>query len=93
MALRKYKTTEEAELDLICVKPDSAYFKRIAKLLHTGAGSSFRKFPGGLIKYKTMQEADEEAERWLLEAAVEMRRVRRQRNHARAAESARDIQT
>ena len=75
MPIKRFRTLEEAELDLICPKPDAAYFRRLARLLASRPMVAARGIPRGLLKYRTMEEADRDAEKWLLQGAMETRKV------------------
>jgi hypothetical protein len=77
MPIKRFRTLEEAELDLICPKPDAAYFRRLARLLASRPIFTARGIPRGILKYRTMEEADRDAEKWLLQGAMEARKVLR----------------
>lgn len=77
MPIKRFRTLEEAELDLLCPKPDAAYFRRLARLLASRPAFAARGIPRGMLKYRTLEEADRDAEKWLLEAALEARKVLR----------------
>jgi len=77
MPLQKFKTPEEAEKALICRKPDAAYFERLARLYQLSDELSPRKYPRGIFKYRSIEEANDEAHRWEMENALRLRKERR----------------
>ncbi len=73
MPIKRYRTLDEAEIDLICPKPDAQYFLRLARLLNRRAEGSPGRRHRGIFRYRTLEEAEQEAEEWLLEAAMQKR--------------------
>ena len=67
MPLIKYKTFEEADSDLWCFNPDSDYYKRIEKLFKLACSLHNVKYPKGVYKYKTFEEAQEMLDNWRME--------------------------
>jgi len=66
MPIKKFKTFEEAEMDLWCFEPDEAYFERIRKMFEVATKLHNKKYKPGLYKYKTFKEAQDELMRWHL---------------------------
>ncbi|MCX7737609.1 MAG: hypothetical protein N2319_12985 [Candidatus Kapabacteria bacterium] len=69
MPVKKFKTFEEAEKDLWCLKPDEEYYRRINKLFLLAKELYKSDYPKGVHKYKTFEEAQEDLKRWCLENA------------------------
>ncbi len=79
MPIKKFRSVEEmdgARRDLWCDKPDEACFRRIARLWKRSAQINPRKFPKGVIKYRTLEEAQADRERWQKE---HIRRIQSER--------------
>ncbi len=79
MPVEKFRSVEEMDAargDLWCDQPDAACFRRIARLWERSARISPRQFPKGVIKYRTLEEAQADRERWQTE---HVRRVRQER--------------
>lgn len=80
MPVKKFRSVEEmdaAQSDLWCDRPDASCFRRIARLWERSAKISPRRFPKGVIKYRTLEEAQADRERW---QAEHIRRVSRERS-------------
>jgi hypothetical protein len=75
--LQKFHSHEEAEQALICPNPDSAYFERLIGLYELWDSLAPRTFPRGVFKYRAIEEADEESQRWLVQNALQTRKQRR----------------
>ncbi|HDL17519.1 MAG TPA: hypothetical protein ENH29_00525 [Bacteroidetes bacterium] len=58
MPVYKYKTFEEAEKALWHFHPDNAYYKKIAELWDFADRLSPIKYPPGIYKFKTIEEAN-----------------------------------
>lgn len=78
MPFKKFRSIEEMDeatrRELWCDQPDAACFRRIARLWERSARLSPRKFPKGVVKYRSLDEAQADRERWTTE------NVRRLRN-------------
>lgn len=73
MPVKKFKTFEEAERDLWCFKPDKNYYKRIEKLFKNAKALYKIKYPKGVHKYKTIEEADKQLLEWKLDYIRKMK--------------------
>ena len=68
MPFKKFRSVEEmddARRDLWCDQPDQTCFKRIAELWERSARLCPRKFPKGVVKYRTIEAAQADRERWI----------------------------
>lgn len=84
MPIKKYRSVEERDADqgdLWC-EPGEACFRRIARLWKRSAQISPRTFPKGIIKYRSLEEAQADRERWSLE---HVRRIQAERKAAGAS--------
>ncbi len=84
MPFKKFRSVEEmdnARRDLWCDQPDQACFKRIAHLWERSSRLSPRKFPKGVVKYRTIEEAQADRQRWIDE---NINRLREERSRLRA---------
>lgn len=70
MAIEKFKTFEEAEQALWCFKPDAEYFKRVRELWKLANRLCPPRFPQGVFKYKTIEDANKQKEEWILANAL-----------------------
>lgn len=77
MSIEKFASPEEAQQALMNRKPDSAYFERLLGLYDLWDSLLPRTYPRGVFKYRTIEEADEQSQEWLLENALRVRRRRR----------------
>ena len=55
--IKKFKTFEEAEHDLLCFNPDEAYYKRVIEFYELASHLIKRKPFKGVLKFKTFEEA------------------------------------
>jgi uncharacterized protein len=69
MPVYKYKTFEEARQGLWCKEPDRAYFRELNSLFALADGLSPSKYPSGVFKYRTIEEANKERDEWDLSNA------------------------
>jgi hypothetical protein len=77
VSLQKFRSHEEAEQALICPRPDSAYFEKLAGLYELWDSLIPRTYPRGVFKYRTIEEANEESQRWLIQNALQTRKQRK----------------
>ncbi|MCP4153102.1 MAG: hypothetical protein GY757_35550 [bacterium] len=79
MPVQKFKTFEEAEKALVINEPNEAYFKRVAQLFAFADKLNPIKWPKGIFKFKTIEEANrhrEEIERaHMLKKQADMKRL------------------
>jgi len=67
MPVYKYKTFEEAEKKALWnFKPDEAYFERVIKLFDLAQRLNPVRYPRGVFKYRTLEEANKQSEEWLM---------------------------
>lgn len=59
--VKKFRTLEEAERDLWVMEPDEGYYRRVLRLLDT---LPRRPAPRGIFRYRSLEEAQRERERW-----------------------------
>jgi hypothetical protein len=60
MPVKRYKSFLEAKEDLFVYKPDKAYYKRMHELIRLiEKAAPHVKFPPGVYKYRTFEEAEE----------------------------------
>jgi len=78
MPVYKYKTFEEAERALWNFHPDETYFNKVAELWSFANKLSPITYPKGIFKYRTIEEANKEREKWELNYAKEIRSKRRE---------------
>lgn len=76
MSIQRFRTFEEAEQALWCSKPDKAYFQRVAWLWELSDRICPRSYPKGIFKYRTIQEANKDADRWITANARQVREER-----------------
>lgn len=74
MGIQKFKTFEEAERALWCFHPDKEYYKRVAELWKLANYLCPPNFPRGIFKYRTIEEANRDKEKWILENALKKRK-------------------
>ncbi len=70
MPLRKFRTIEEmnaADAELWCAAPDAAYYRRIRQLWNTSSKLNPRKYPRGVFKFRTLEEAQQQRDNQLAE--------------------------
>lgn len=69
MPVYKYKTFDEAKLALWCQEPDVAYFRQLNSLWALADRLSPFKYPSGVFKYRTIEEANKQRGEWDLSNA------------------------
>lgn len=69
MPVYKYKTFDEAKLALWCREPDRAYFRQLNSLWALADRLSPIKYPPGVFKYRTIEEAYRQRGEWDLSSA------------------------
>ena len=73
MPVYKYKTFEEAEKALWNFHPDKTYFKRVAELWNFANKLCPIRYPQGIFKYKSIEEANKQKDEWDLAYAKKLR--------------------
>ncbi len=58
MPVQKFKTFEDAREALWNFHPDEAYYKQVAELWNTADKISPIKYPRGIFKFKTIEDAN-----------------------------------
>ncbi|MFZ0454546.1 MAG: hypothetical protein WCE54_00950 [Ignavibacteriaceae bacterium] len=66
MPVYKYKSLKEASDALLVKVPDENYYKMLSGFYETFGELFTKKFPHGVYKFKTIKEAQEQKERWIL---------------------------
>ena len=71
MPVQKFKTYNEAREALWCFSPDADYYHRLKDFWATVALLHPRPaFPQGITKFKTVAEANQHMDDWLLQSRV-----------------------
>jgi hypothetical protein len=65
MGIKKYTTFEDAERDLWKISSNRTILKDVFAIFHLQQFKKVLKCPKGILKYKTIQDADMDAEKWL----------------------------
>jgi hypothetical protein len=65
MQVYKYKTFQEARDALLVKNPDKKYYKMLAEFYENFSKIFTRKFPHGVYKFKTIQDAQKQKEDWI----------------------------
>jgi hypothetical protein len=79
-SIQKFSSFEEAETALYCLEPDQAYFERVANLWNLVDHLCPRKYPRGIFRYRSIDEANRQAEEWLEENARHFRKHQRRKS-------------
>jgi hypothetical protein len=67
MGIKKYTTFEDAERDLWRTSSGRNSLKEVFTIFHLKQFKKVFKCPRGIFKYKTIQDAEIDAEKWLRE--------------------------
>ncbi len=76
MPVYKFKTCEEAERALWNFHPDERHFERVKKLWNFANELSPIRYPRGIFKFKTIEEANAHRDAVELAHAKELRKIR-----------------
>lgn len=76
MPIYKYKSFEAAERALWNFHPDAAYYKKVAELWAFANKLCPIKYPRGIFKFRTLEEANRHRDEFELEFAKELQRRR-----------------
>ncbi len=76
MPVYKYKSFEDAERALWNFHPDAAYYKKVAELWNFANKLHPITYPRGVFKFRTLEEANEQRNKWELEFAKNLQRRR-----------------
>jgi hypothetical protein len=76
MPIYKYKSFEEAERALWNFHPDAAYYQKVAKLWNFANQLRPIKYPRGIFKFRTIEEANRQRDEWELQFAKDLQRRR-----------------
>ncbi len=66
MPVYKYKTYQEARDALIVKNPDEKYYQMLSGFYETFGKIFTKRFPHGVFKFKTIEEAQKQKEDWIL---------------------------
>lgn len=66
MPVYKFKTFEEARNALLVKNPDENYYRMLSGFYETFGKLFNRKFPHGVYRFKTIEEAQKQKEDWIL---------------------------
>lgn len=66
MPVYKYKTFNEARDALIVNKPDERYYRMLSDFYETFGKLFTKKFPHGVFRFKTFEDAQKQKEDWIL---------------------------
>jgi hypothetical protein len=75
--IQKFRSLAEAEEALYCLEPDQVYFERVAQLWGLVDRLCPRKYARGIFRYRSIEEANRQAEEWLEENAKHFRKRQR----------------
>ena len=67
--IQRFKTFEEADKAAWCFDPDATYWQRVAELWKFADHLLRRRYPKGVFRYHTIEEANKEAEHWIVSNA------------------------
>lgn len=76
MPVYKYKTFEAAKKALWNFFPDEAYFKRVAELWKFADQLSPIRYPHGVFKFKSIEDANRQRNEWELAHAKKLQSER-----------------
>ena len=65
MPVQKFRTLEEAERALWTEPAGATLIERIRRVWHRSTILAGRSFPTGVRKYRTLEEAEADRQRWL----------------------------
>jgi hypothetical protein len=65
MPVYKYKTFQEARDALLVKNPGEKYYQMLAGFYETFGKIFTKRFPHGVYKFKTIQEAQKQKEDWI----------------------------
>jgi len=65
--IQKFSSFEEADDALYCFEPDQEYFERVARLWNFVDRLCPRDYARGIFRYRSIDEANRQAEEWLEE--------------------------
>jgi hypothetical protein len=75
--IKKFRSFEEADDALHCFELDQEYFERIAQLWYFVDRLCPRDYARGIFRYRSIEEANRQAEEWLEENTKHFREQRR----------------
>jgi hypothetical protein len=75
-SIQKFSTFQEADEAVYCFEPDREYFERIASLWDFVDWVCPGKYSRGIFRYRSIEEANEQAEEWLQANAKVVRQSR-----------------
>ena len=64
--VQRFKTFEETERAEWCFDPDDSYIQRVAELWKFAERILSIKYPRGIFRYSTLEEANNEAQQWIV---------------------------
>ena len=67
MPVYKYKSLKEAHEALLVKNPDENYYKMLSGFYEIFGKLFTKRFPHGVYKFKTIEEAQKQKEKWILE--------------------------
>lgn len=65
MPVQRFRTYEDARRALWCDHDDPALYRRIARLWAGGARLALLRIPRGIRKFRSIEEANQEREKWV----------------------------
>jgi len=65
MPVYKYKTFQEARDALLVKNPDARYYKMLSGFYETFGKIFTRRFPHGVYKFKSIEDAQKQKEDWI----------------------------
>lgn len=79
-SIQKFATFEEAEQGLYCFEPGQEYFERVARFWDFVDWVCPREYARGMFRYRSIEEANEQAEKWLELNTERLLKRRKRRN-------------
>ena len=79
--IQKFKTLEDADKALFCFNPDRSYYERVARLWDFVDWICPRKYPPGVFRYRSIEEANRQADEWLMANVELIRKCRREESY------------
>ena len=64
-SIQKFKILEDADKALFCFNPDRSYYERVARLWDFVDWLCPRKYSQGVFRYRSIKEANRQADEWL----------------------------
>jgi len=73
MPVEKFKSLKDAERALLTFNPDKQYYNNLKEFFKLATMLNPVRFPRGIFKYNTLEEADRQKQQWIRENAKKQR--------------------